>query len=352
MNRKRKILISACLTLILFVLFINLNIQKQNEKINLLITVFDEKLTKFDANVFERAVPYINKLVGHYGYNKIETEGYSEAVREFDESVKRYVLNSKIENFKIICQVLEKIRGKSQVNTLRELISFKAGPLTLAIFFLSPLPTVFNSNAQAKIISSEIIIKDNILKYLAVLRSANIYRGIITMKTWFELYDNEKFIQQYGNVLSITDKSVSVLIPGLKLSKNVSKFNDFDEIMKDSQTDFKVIEFNSKLRLDLTIEDFVLASKVENYTDILIIKTPKASANYYSQISEQLKIKEIKYMLKAMIVIRKDQQVLMVFNDDMQFWNMFQGEHVLSIPRPIARQYFTENGARLIYSKY
>lgn len=352
MKRKRKLLIPAFLILILFLLFINLKIQNQNAKIEKAIEVFDYKLTKFDANVFERAVPYINKLVDHYGYNKIKSEGYSETVREYDESVKRYVLNSKIENFKIICQVLEEIRGKNQFNTLGELIYFKAGPLALAIFLLSPLPTTFKSNFQPQILTSEIIMKDKILKYLAVLRSANIYRGIITIKTWLEVYDDEKFIKQYGNVISITDKSISTVIPELKLSKNITDFHDFDEVLNDSQADFKVIELKSKLRLDLSIKDFVLASKVENNPDILIIKTPKDSSCYYTQIPEQMKIKEIRYLLKAMIVIRKDQKVLMVFNDDFQFWNMFHGENVLSMPRPFARKYFTENGERLIYAKY
>ena len=352
MKRERKILISAFLILILFVLFINLNIQKQNARIKNLRTVFDDKLTKFDIKVFERAVPYINKLVDHYGYTKIESEGYSETIREYDESVNRYVLNSKIENFKIIGQVLEEIRRKNLVNTLRELINLKAGPLALAIFFLSPLPTTFKSNSQPQILASETIMKDNILKYLAVLMSANIYRGIFTTKTWFELYDEEKFINQYGNVLSITDKSISTGIPELKLSKHITNFHDFDEILNDSQANYKVIELKSKLRLDLSIKDFVLDSKVENYPDILIINTLKNSTYYYTQIPEQIEIKEIKYLLKAMIVIRKNQEVLMVFNEDFQFWNMFHGENVLSIPRPFARKYFTEHGRRLIYAKY
>lgn len=351
MKRERKFLISAGLLLILFVLLVNFNIQKQNARIKHLRTVLDDKLSVFDAKAFERAVPYINKLIDHYGHTKIESEGYSENVREFDESVKRYVLNRKIENFEMICQVLKDIREKNQVNTLKELITFRASPITLAIFFLSPLPTTFKSNSQSEIIACETIMKDKVLKYLAVLRLANIYRGIITKSTWFEVYDNEKFIQQYGNVLSITKETLYKLIPALNLPKNVSDFIDFDDLLNDSKADFEIIEMNSKLRLDLSIEDLVHDSKIDSSPGAIVIKTPKDSFFYYTQIPEKMKIKEIGYQLNAMVVIRNDQQVLMIFDNDFQVWNMFEDKNVLSIPRPFARKYFTEHGSRLIYMK-
>lgn len=351
MKRERKFFISAGLLLILFVLVINFNIQKQNARIKSLRTVLDDKLSIFDAKAFERAVPYINKLIDHYGHTKIESEGYSENVREFDESVKRYVLNRKIENFEMICQVLKDIREKNQVSTLKELITFQASPITLVIFFLSPLPTTFKSNAQSQIIISEIVMKDKILKYLAVLRLANIYRGIITKSTWFEVYDDEKFIKQYGNVLSITNKTLSTLLPDLKLPKDVSNFINFDDILKDSKVEYKFVEMKSKLRLDLSIEDLVHDSKIDNSPGAIVIKTPKDSFFYYTQIPEKMKIKDFEYQLKAMVVIRKDKQVLLVFDNDFQIWNMFEGKNVLSIPRPFARKYFTEHGSRLIYMK-
>jgi hypothetical protein len=322
-------------------------------------TVFDYNLAKFDGEAFEKTVPYIKKLIDHYGHGKIKGQGYSDVVREFDESVERYTLISKMENFKFICQVLKEIREKNQVDTLKELIVFQACPLTLAIFFLSPLPTTFKSNSQTQILTSDLIMKDKILKYMAVLRLANIYRGIITMSTWFEVYDDETFMKQYGNVLSITDKSVCNLVPELEISKpktkTVTNFIDFDTMMKDSKAKYRFIELKSKLRLDLSIEDLVLSENlVINIPNVIIVKTPKHSTHYYTQISEQIEIKEIglQFQLKAMIVIRNEKQVLLVFNNDFQIWNMFEGTNVLSIPRPFARKYFSNNGSRLIYTKY
>lgn len=348
MEWERKVLIASFSLFVLLIISIDYHIEKQNIAIYNQRTVFDDKLAEFSAPVFERVVPYVNKLVDYYGYSKIKTEGYSETVRAFDESVKRFAKSPKPQNFKLICEELGEIRKNNKVNTLKELIKAEAGPLTLAIYFLSPLPTTFKSNAQAEIFASKTIMNDKVLKYLAVLRLANVNRGISNARTWFEAYDEEEFAKQWGDVLSL--KNDDMRIPELKSD---SKSNDFDEILKASKADLKIIELKSKLRLDMTMEDFVNTAKPVHTPDVLVIKSITDSTFYYTQISEKIRIKDAAsaYHLKAMIVVRKQKQVLIVFDEGFHFWTLFEDGKVLSIPRPFVRKYYSEKGTHLIYIK-
>lgn len=356
MKREHKILVSFASLLLLFVLAITFKNNRRHENIKFERMVFDGKLEKFDSNVFERVIPYINKMVDHYGHNTIKSEGYSDIVREFDESVKRYTLSRKPENFRYICEVLEEIRRKNLVDTLKELIKVGACPLTLLIYFLSPLPTGFMSNSQVEMFNSKAIMNDKVLKYMAVLRLANVNRGIYTMLAWFEAYDHdEQFKRDFGNVLSypMEQRNFASLLPDLKLSENSTfSFDNFDELLKMSKADLQTVQLQSKLRLDLSLEHYLIASKsLSEHSKVLVVKTPLECAHYFTQISESILINDSEYHLKAMIVQRNNRPVIIVFDDIFQFWSMFEGETVLSIPRPFARKYFIQYGTHLIYLK-
>ena len=365
-TKKKKILIITLLVVgLIFVFCLNTKIESHKNEIAMHRKVFDFRVETFEKDQFDRIRSYVNLISDHYG-QKVDHDSIKakdacpELENKFIKSIKEYALNRTDKNYFNISKILREIREKDRIDSLKYLYRCGAGPLTLSVFFLAPLPSTFIYPMQIEILKN---CKDTLLLYVGMLRQPSLFRFYMPFHKWLETFDQPEFSKMFGNVLNFRENvdisgRIAELIPELGLT-NYS--GDFDASLKASK--IKTIKIFSgqdftNIRLNVNIDDIIRGeySQVDGdtkNTNFIVARLGRNSTTNFSQISEIINLTDkFNFYLKAMVIKQPDTTALMVFDPIYQIWTLFKNDKViLSFPRQYAKKYFNQFGTHLIYFK-
>lgn len=320
---------------------------------------FDFKVKEYSEDTFKRLRPFVNLLCDHYGHGSEKLDlKCPEYLKAFHSSVQAYSLKRSDENFARISTALKRIKDENRVDALKDLWESRTGPLTLGIFFLAPLPpTTFIYQKQITILRLN---PDRLMVYLGMLRQPSVHRCYMNIEKWLKTYDQPDFANKFGNVLGYEKEMkfsdrIRKMIPEIKLKKYSGSFEDSMQLdgpevtlMKLAQNQVGLTEDTEAIVKRLPVDTI---KKLSSANTVLLKLKPK-SAKYFSQISETLTVDSATFYLKVMIVQRNDSEALLIFDSTHQMWTLFaEDKYILSMPRDMARKYFTLTGSHLIYTK-
>ena len=361
---KKYLLFVFAICLVIFYIVLHFRIQHTQKQVYAELTAFDGPLHGFETE-FKRVRAYINRLADHYGCPS-ETNGLCGSGKDFNDSVIEYCKARTDVSFENITEMIKRITTAEMNNpkVLSHMVQMQSHPLTLSIFLLAPIPCKHLIPAQAALATDPRVMKDQLMLYLATLRQPNIFRIFFNIYTWIKMYDNAGEdgssclgFDQFGNVLSYENEEISVagrlkqFIPELRI-----KSERLERIAWNSET-AKLINAPHKFSLTVSIDDIIAAAlrgEAGNLnSSVIVVKTHPKSIKYFTQISEKLNLKQPSFHLKAMIIEEESSASppsILIFDKTFQVWTKFSEDgRILSMPRQIARLYYTLYGKYLIY---
>lgn len=353
-ERVKKYVFAAFVALIvLFYVSLHKRIERTKSEIFLKLTVFDNPISDFPLQ-FMRIRSYINRIADHYGCPSSEDiKGLRSELKEFNEIVGGYCRERTDDNFRKISGLIEKItmtpsEGKGEVdkkrpNALTHMVKLHAHPLTLSVFLLAPISCTHVIPAQAALSKYSHTKDDQLLLYLFTLRQPNIFRSFFNFFIWTRNYDNNVNFGEFGNLFSYEKKEMSVTS---RLKELLSEFRSEKENIEEIFSSY-LITAPQKFSLTVSIENIIRNSAQTN-SPIIVVKTWPSSIKLFTQVSEIFD----QLYLKAMLIEKESKTFILVFDKTFQVWTIFSEDgRVLSMPRQIARLYYTRYGKYLIYGE-
>jgi hypothetical protein len=361
-DRRNNLILGFAVSLVvLFFISLRAKISAKKASIQSELAVFDSQLDKFDTLAFSKVSrPYADRLFLHYPYKAPISAVATLSVKRFDDCISNYSRSPSEKAFHNICETFTDVPAKHELPFFLNLLRSEVCPLTLSVFLLAPLPSEFSSSAQSILMKNRLFREDPLLAYLASLRLVNIYRGFFILPMWLNRYDTDDFSLKFGNPLNY--RNDLSLLSRFK-SRFASKFNfssesqsfSFEDILKNSTDSISIVEFMGPLRLDISVGDLLANVSESKNNDLLVVKMGPGATLNFVQVSETVTISGSQYILKCMVLQRKEGEPnIMLFDENFLVWTLFTDENmerILSFPRQFARKFFNKFGTHLIYEK-